>query len=213
MPTLQDLSGQRFGRLTVIERGRTKGGRNAWVCLCDCGARKVVAVVSLKRGASTSCGCFRKDQLRQRVTTHGGRIDRKQTPEYSSWCNMLTRTTNEKGDRYADYGGRGINVCERWRSFENFLADMGARPTPEHTIERKDNNLGYSPENCRWSTLTEQGRNKRNNLKVEYRGETKCLSEWSELMGIQYGTLYARIADAGMSAEIAFNKPVRRRTK
>lgn len=213
MSAFQDLTGQKFGRLTVIERGRTKDGRAAWVCRCDCGISKPINTASLIRGASTSCGCFRREHTRDKFTTHGAKTSGNISPEYSIWCNMLTRTTNKNCKRYADYGGRGVGVCEEWKSFETFLKDMGNRPSPKHSLDRIDGSKGYSRTNCKWSTAVEQGRNKRNNIQIEYRGETKCLSEWSETLGLRYGTLYMRITHQGMTAEEAFNRPVGRWAK
>ncbi|ABO54166.1 hypothetical protein LA345_25765 [Burkholderia vietnamiensis] len=115
------------------------------------------------------------------------------SPEYQTWRSMKKRCISPSNARYAQYGGRGITVCERWMSFENFFEDMGPRPSPKHSLDRMDNNRGYEPGNCRWATLVEQNRNKSTNVILEYRGERRCVSEWSEITGIPHGTILSRI--------------------
>ncbi len=132
------------------------------------------------------------------------------TKEHGTWLRMKARCYNPKRAGYALYGGRGIKVCGRWLySFENFLADMGPAPTPEHSIDRIDVNKGYSKRNCRWATRSQQCRNQRTNRRFTYQGETKCLGEWAELFGMNYGTLQSRIYRDGMSIEDALTKPMR----
>lgn len=123
---------------------------------------------------------------------------------YSVWQGMKYRCNNPNAPAYKNYGGRGIKICMRWsNSFHNFLSDMGERPTSKHTLDRIDNDKGYSPDNCRWATRAEQGRNTRANRLVTYNGQTKPLIEWSEITGVNYGTLRSRL-DNGMSLEDAF---------
>lgn len=154
----QYLRGEKFGRLEVIgeTKHRTRQGSIKWMCQCDCGKQIIVDTSSLKNGNTQSCGCLRLDRLRKKITTHG----MSDTPTYNSWCGMLARCNNSKNPRYEDYGNRGIKVCERWSSFDNFLKDMGERPKGK-TIDRIDNNLGYGLNNCKWATLSEQQRNTR----------------------------------------------------
>jgi len=163
---LKDLTGQKFGRLSVIERsGSTKSGGNAtWSCICDCGRTTTVESNTLRRGDTVSCGCWRKEILLH--TKHGESAcgtGTRPTTEYTCWVNMRLRCFNPNDQHWADYGGRGITVCERWRdSFENFLVDMGRKPTSAHSIDRWPNNDGnYELSNCRWATQKEQASNRR----------------------------------------------------
>ena len=149
-----NYKGQTFGKLVVVERGpNSKNGHAKWVCECSCGNSTVVFASNLKSGHTTSCGCVNTEV----ITKHGG----WDSPEYQSWKSMIQRCTNPKASSYPRYGGRGITICEAWlNSFKQFYEDMGPRPSLGHTLDRKNNDLGYYKENCRWANAIEQANNK-----------------------------------------------------
>lgn len=153
-----DLTGNKFGRWTVIKYV----GMMKWVCKCDCGNMRVVKSSSFKNGNSKSCGCLRKDSVVGRFTIHGqSSLNGKKTLTYNTWVGMKQRCNYSKHVGYKNYGGRGIKVCKRWDKFENFYKDMGKRPKGT-SIDRIDNDRGYTPKNCKWSTKKEQSLNKSN---------------------------------------------------
>lgn len=138
---------------------------------------------------------------------HGGVIGGKPTPEYNSWSCMKQRCCNPRHKRYAKWGGRGITICDRWLdSFANFLADMGPKPSDKHTIDRIDNDGGYSPENCRWALPVEQSSNMRTNVRYTFKGETLTMSQWIKKLGFRRGTLERRLS-FGWSVDKAFSTP------
>lgn len=209
MPTQHsfiNLTGEVFGSLTVLEfAGQDRFRGSLWLCRCECGGETVCRGGDLKRGATRSCGCLHKSIVVATQTTHG----LSHLPEYKVWWLMLQRCEDTSRNDYARYGGRGINVCERWHTFENFIADMGRRPSPKHQIDRIDNSIGYSPENCRWVTASQNCRNRRNNRIVTFRGEKRCLAECIELSGLNYGTVYSRLR-LGWTVEEALAKTPQR---
>jgi len=194
----KDLTGQVFGRWTVLNfHSRSKNGASVWLCRCECGAFVPVVANSLQTGNSRSCvNCAIR-------TIHG----MAGTLEYNTWSAMLFRCSNPKAVDYALYGGRGIRVCERWKVIENFIEDMGPRPSVKHSIDRIDNDGNYEPNNCRWATPIEQGRNRRGNRMLTYNGMTLCMAELAEEFGINQVTLSGRLK-RGWSVERAITTPV-----
>lgn len=160
-----DLTGQRFGRLKVKALTLKIGRKVKWICRCDCGTPLIVHAGDLRSGNTKSCGCLQVERAREANTVHRhgeGSYRNGRTPEFIAWQNMVARCSNPQHPSFRYYGGRGINVCERWRSsYENFLADMGRRPSPDLTLDRINNNGNYEPDNCRWATHSDQMRNRR----------------------------------------------------
>ena len=205
-----DLTGQVFGRLSVQEFAGRSRNKLFWNCLCKCGKIKQVRGDHLKSGGTRSCGCFRKEQTARIKTTHGQAKKGKQSREYRSWTHMMSRCYDMKCKDYRDYGGRGIRVCERWHTFENFYADMGDRPK-YRSLDRKDNDGDYAQGNCRWATSKEQANNTRRNVKKEYNGESKTISQWAILYNLPMKALWYRLSRPGWSTEKALTTPLRGR--
>lgn len=202
--------GKRFGRLTVLGESIKRlpsGDRPAYRVVCECGKEKIVKRTHLKSGRVRSCGCMRDDAVRSRAK-HGHTSGGKFTRAYTAWANMISRCTDKNRPQYDDYGGRGITVCKQWEDFENFLADMG-EPPDGMSLDRKDNNKGYCPDNCRWATRKEQSRNKRNNRLVTCNGKTQCVAAWAEESGIDQRTLHDRLS-YGWTIDKVVAEPVRR---
>lgn len=198
-----NLTGKRFGILTAVrmcypndlKTTKTTENRTHWLCRCDCGKERVVAAKYLLHGDSKSCGCLSVKR------SYG----QTKNPEYCVWTGMQHRCYDKKNEKYPDYGGRGIIVCDRWlQSFSNFLDDMGGRPTPKHTIDRINNNGNYEKENCRWATSKEQARNKRNNRWIEYNGQKLIIQDWAKLFNVNMSTLHERLKN-GQPFEDIFN--------
>lgn len=187
MPPRLELAGKRFGRLVALERShKNKSGAWIWLCKCDCGAMVTVkgsTLVSPRSSACASCNAVVTH------TTHGG----SHTPLYQRWRTMIDRTTRPSTGGYRNYGGRGITVCERWCSFDNFAEDMGPTFSSELELDRIDVNGNYEPGNCRWVTKREQSRNKRNNHRVTWAGRTMVVQDWAEYLGIKPNTLVHRL--------------------
>lgn len=165
---------------------------------------------SLIRGFTRSCGCLGAETRVTSNTTHGHRKrNGNATQVYAAWCSMKNRCHNATADRYDRYGGRGIKICDRWlESFENFLADMGEPPSPQHSLDRIDVNGNYEPSNCRWATQKEQSNNKQSSRKVTIDGITLTAKEWSERSGVPYKTVWHRLG-AGWESKRAVFEPVK----
>jgi len=198
-----DLKNKKFGRLTVIGRNGYNKQGITWLCKCSCGKEKIILGMRLREGQSKSCGCFAKEK----VTKHGMCY----SSTYNIWKYTIQRCTNKNAARFKDYGMR-INICDRWNSknggsFENFLEDMGERPSEKYSLDRIDNDKGYCKENCRWATSSEQSFNKRNNIKLFYDNKIWCRTELARKYNIRPETLKNRI-NKGMPIEEALTKPL-----
>ena len=178
---MSDLTGMRFGRLVVVEQGKT---RCYWICRCDCGTIREIYVSNLRRGATQSCGCLHREIISRKFTTHGHARSHAVTSTFACWASMLSRCQCATNKRYKIWGGRGIKVDDRWNDFSNFLSDMGERPSKDYSIDRIDNNGNYCKENCRWATMKEQNRNRRDNRWITIAGKKKILQDWIKECGV-----------------------------
>lgn len=203
MPARKNLVGCVFGRWEVLSYGGPGAVGATWLCRCDCGNERAVNASSLLAGTSASCGCVGLQKFVQRATKHGHnrRTTTGRSTTYDTWAGMLRRCKDERHPSYRNYGGKGVTVCDGWKSFGVFLSDMGERPEGK-TLDRIDNNKGYSKDNCRWMTMLEQGNNRANNHHLTHNGETHTIAEWSRILGIKVGTIRARVC-RGLSDEDA----------
>lgn len=208
MAELDNLTGRRFGRLIVIGPHQSHKRKTYWPCQCDCGGAITVVASNLKSGNTTSCGCYRREFTAARNATHGLLAGGK-PPEFAIWNLMRRRCEDPSDGAYPAYGGRGITICPRWQSFQDFYSDMGPRPTADHQIDRIDNSGPYSPDNCRWATRVENCSNRRDNVYVEWRGESLTVYEWARRVGIKPHTLFQRLNKLGWDVERALTTPVR----
>lgn len=206
MSALINRVGQTFGRLTVVERAGTAvhGEHAKWRCLCECGNCCYIRSNDLTSGKVKSCGCWNREQARNRFTKHGAR----HTSEYAIFVLMRQRCKNPNNHAFKDYGARGITL--EWETFEQFIHDMGPRPSPHHTIDRIDNNGSYNKDNCRWATWKEQANNRRprrRKLFLTYQGETLNLSQWAERSGFSYNAIRSRML-LGWNPERILTEPL-----
>lgn len=184
-----------YGKLTVLSFSRTVartnklGGGNSiaiWLCQCECGNTVEVSGPQLRRKdnkATRTCGCHRLKH---------GHAQGEQSLTYVSWHSMISRCTCPNYNGFVDYGGKGITVCNRWLKFENFLGDMGERPSKNHTIDRKNGSGNYEPGNCQWATKPQQNRNQRTNVWITHNGKTQVLTDWLREIGLHFMTYYTR---------------------
>lgn len=202
--------GTKFGKVTFIKESGIKAEPSGGIdrlanCKCDCGVYFTTSIYSINRGRVMSCGCAAVVSLKKRATKHGW----CGTKTYKTWESMNSRCRNKNNPMYAVYGGRGIKICKRWHSFENFLEDMGERPTGK-SIDRIDNDGNYCKENCRWSTQKEQNNNTSRNHFVEYKGERKTIMQWSEILGLEFSVICSRI-NRGWDVDRAMIEKVKKR--
>jgi len=193
--------GKKYGRLTILSTYYKIGTYRYYaLCRCDCGTDSFLKRIDHIMGReNVGCGCTQ----REAVTKHG----KWGHPLFRVWTAMNSRCYNKKDNRYANYGGRGITVCDKWKDINQFITDMEFTYRKGLQIERTDNNKGYSPDNCKWATQTEQARNKSSNIKLSHDGKTLCLSEWSQITGLSYGTLWERVKILGWNTERALTTP------
>lgn len=200
--TALDLTENKYGRLKALRRiENNKRNQAQWECVCECGNVVNVACGKLTSGYTRSCGCLQKDTVRKAKTTHGLRC----TNEYNSWSHIKRRCCDPFHIRYPDYGGRGITMCDEWRkSFKAFYDDMGPKPSPIHSVERRDNDKGYCKENCYWATRVEQANNTRSNVFFEHDGVSRTLAAWCRELNLNYSSVHGRLRK-GFSFEEAIN--------
>ena len=199
----KDLTGKKFGRLTVVERApdhiQSNGRRRImWRCICDCGAETIVHGDNLKAGKVQSCKCMAIERMHEQFATH----HQSDTKLYNVWCSIKRRCYNPNSAYYEDYGGRGISMCDNWRnSFEEFALWANQSGYNDGlSIDRIDYNGDYGPSNCRWVTAKEQANNRRSNILISFNGETHNIKQWSEITSIPYSKLHQRYR-AGWGAE------------
>lgn len=209
---LKDLTGQRIGRLTVIRRCDKPGDKRVkWLCRCDCGNYKEISRNNLSGNHTLSCGCIQKEKASswcKSMKTHGDSDKRL----YTIWVDMKQRVENPNDRNYHNYGERGIEICEEWEKYENFKEwSLSNGYSDNLSIDRKDVDKGYFPDNCRWVDQITQANNKRNNVFVEYKGKRQTVKEWSRELNINYETLISRLKK--WSVEESFERPVRYRKK
>ena len=203
----KELIGQRFGRLTVLKELPiiiTESGNTVrkCLCICDCGNTKEIRTYDLKSNKTKSCGCIQKEKAGARFRTHG----KSNTKLYHTWFDMKHRCLNKNNSEYKNYGGRGIGVCEEWLgeagffNFEKWALNNGYKTGL--TLDRIDNNSNYAPDNCRWVTMKEQQRNRSDNVRITYKGETKCIVEWAEITGLSFACISYRLHSGWSPEEI-----------
>ena len=200
--------GEKYGRFTVLSRDPEK--KLKWICECSCENRTIKSVwhTGLANGTTLSCGCLRRELAPTRAKVKHGHAGK--SSEYTAWGNMKGRCLDTKNREYPNYGGRGIKICERWLAFENFIADLGLKPTPEHSLDRIDVNGPYEPGNVKWSSRKEQNNNKRDTRYVMFKGVETPIQYVVAELGMPRSTLQMRL-DRGWSIEEALYTPRQKR--
>ena len=200
---MKDLTGERFGKLTVVSFDNRRNNRTYWKCICDCGGNRIVSNDHLKNGDITDCGCYKKH------IAHWKKHGMYNSRIYRIWSLMKERCYNEKRKDYNNYGGRGIKVCNEWLDSSTFIDwSLNNGYEDDLTLDRIDNNGDYCPQNCRWITAKEQGANKRNNRFITHNDITKTITQWANDNGLSYYVLKKRIDVLGWSFERAITEPV-----
>lgn len=203
MGTLIDLTGQRFGRLTVLERSvSNKHKQLRWRCRCECGNFCTPLGMTLRKGDTQSCGCLAKESIASVNYKHG----KTRTSIYSIWRSMMQRCYDVNSQAYARYGARGITVCDAWHNFETFYADMGDKPA-RCSLERINNDASYSPKNVCWADSKQQANNRRSNVVLEFQGRRQTMQQWCDETGLKIGTVWARL-NRGWSVDRALTERV-----
>jgi len=201
MSKLIDLTGRVFGRLLVTGRVPSTNGQARWACVCDCGKTCTAVGQALRDGLYISCGCYRLQMMHTRAVTHGA----SRTRAYRVWATMRQRCRDPNATSYPNYGARGITVCTRWGRFENFIEDMG-EPPEGASIERRNNDKGYTPANCYWATRKEQAANTRTNRYVSVGTLRLHVAQWGRESGVSEATIRKR-SDGGWPPEAAVLLP------
>lgn len=209
MPNPLDISNQKYGRLFALNYSHTENSKRYWTFRCDCGAISTKRVADVTQGKTRSCGCFDKETRSSRAKTHG----LTNTQLHTVWLKIRSRCNSRSDKAYPQYGGRGIALCERWNDFENFRSDMGERPSDKHSIERIDNNKGYSPDNCRWATADEQNRNTRQNRWITFQRRKYIISDLARHLGVDRKTLQHRVESGWTEAELSLPPDLHRKRK
>jgi hypothetical protein len=211
--TFIDLTGHEFTRWTVLRLApaRENSHNRFWICECTCGTIREIQEWNLKN-TSTSCGCYRSEWARAQIKHGGARDSVGHFPEYRIWRCIRERTMDPRHKSFPNYGGRGIRCCKRWqKSFANFYADMGPRPSPKHSIDRRRNHLGYSPKNCYWATPQQQQRNRRNNVHLTFQGRTQTMVAWAEELQVTPVLLHHRLRMMGWSIKRTLTEPIHKK--
>ena len=209
MPTFENLTGNRYGRLTVVQYAGHKGKNQLvhWLCKCDCGNESIVSTSHLKNGHTQSCGCIHREQLSKRATKHGKHNSRL----YRIWGDLKSRCYNENVPCYPYYGGRGICICAEWLDFGAFHHWAISNGYADNlTLDRIDVNGNYEPNNCRWVLFAEQMNNMRSNRMISLNGETKTAAQWARALNVPYGRILTRLNKLGWCESDALLKPIQK---
>ena len=210
MGRLIDLSGRRFGKLTVLRRTTNRGNKTMWECECDCGSVTVVSGSNLVQGNVKSCGCLWKETVPSVNKEKRTRHSESNTKLHKTWCNMRYRCNNPNCKFYSNYGGRGIKICKEWEIYENFRDWSLANGFEEGlSIDRIDNDGNYEPTNCRWVETKTQINNRRVSHNLTYQGVTHTIAEWSDITGIKWTTIKERLKHGWSIEKVLTTKPTK----